>query len=69
MAKGACVGVESETIPVARELAAGATATGTKRVPLPATAWHPDIGNESMEIVPAAPRHASLEILEDPDRG
>ncbi len=69
VAKGAGVGVQNQTIPVARPLAAGASLTGEKRIALPLTAWHPDIRGPGMEPIPAEPAQAVLEVSwlpEDP---
>jgi len=69
VAKGAGVGVAVETMPVARELAAGASISGTKRVPLPLAPWHPDISAaaQMMDAIPGSATNVVLEISWLPD--
>jgi hypothetical protein len=63
LAKNARAGVASETMPVAHELAANATTSGTKRVATPLVPWHPDLRNVSMmAAMTPSPSEARLEL-------
>lgn len=61
--QGAGVGVASETFPAARELAAGASLTGTKKVPLPLAPYHPDL-SMPLQVMDAIPASATKIVLE-----
>jgi hypothetical protein len=68
--KGAGVGVEDETMPVARALAPNAAITGTKHVPLPLAPWHPDLGSSASQVmapIPASPANVVFEVSYLPD--
>jgi len=69
MGPGAGAGSMNETMPLGRPVAPGGSVSGTKRVALPLTAWHPDLGTGPLEPMPAQPLKAVVEVGWVPAQG
>ncbi len=69
MAPGSGASSMSETMPLGRPVAPGRSVSGTKRVALPLTAWHPDLGTAPLQPMPAQPLKAVVEVGWVPAQG